>query len=67
MEEKLIIGGDFNGHIVSNKEEYGETCGGFGYGPRNNEGVTLLEFGAAFDMIIGNSFFKKMEEHFDHF
>ncbi|GJT66343.1 hypothetical protein Tco_1017823 [Tanacetum coccineum] len=37
-----------------------ERCyGGFGYGVRNDEGRTILEFVAAHDLVVVNSFFKK--------
>ncbi|GJV57818.1 retrovirus-related pol polyprotein LINE-1 [Tanacetum coccineum] len=36
---------------------------GFGFGERNEEGRTILEFATAHDMVVANSFFKKSEAH----
>ena len=38
--------------------------GGFGYGGKNQEVVTILEFTQAYDLALGNSFFKKREERY---
>ena len=36
---------------------------GFGYGERNNEGVSVLDFTVAYELLVVNSFFKKKEDH----
>ena len=41
--EKPFIGGDFNGHIGEGSDEYDSAHGGFGYGERNNGGVSILD------------------------
>ncbi|XP_075080027.1 uncharacterized protein LOC107779330 [Nicotiana tabacum] len=46
--EKLFIGGDFNGHIGSNAGVYDEVHGGFGFGERNEGGTSLLDFAKSF-------------------
>ena len=61
--EHLYICGDFNGHIGSKPEGYEGVHGGFGYGQRNEEGERILEFATAHDLVIGNSLFKKPENH----
>ncbi|XP_059302057.1 uncharacterized protein LOC132053987 [Lycium ferocissimum] len=61
--EKLLIGGDFNGHIGSVSRGYDEVHGGFGFGDRNGGGVSLLDFPKAFGLVIANSCFPKKEEH----
>ena len=61
--EKLYICGDFNGHIGSKPEGYEGVHGGNGYGQRNQEGERILEFATAHDLVVGNSFFKKSEQH----
>jgi len=38
QNEKIFIGGDFNGHIGDKAEGYSMTHGGFGYGERNSGG-----------------------------
>ena len=57
--KKLFLGGDFNGHIGEKVEGYVRMHGGFEFGERNSGGVALLDFAIAFDLIIGNSLFKK--------
>jgi len=61
--ERLVVGGDFNGHIGARADEYGLTHGRFGYEVRNNGGVMLLDFAIAFDLTIVNSHFKKKVDH----
>ena len=60
--EKLFIEGDFNGHIGVDAGRYVTAHGGFGFGERNNEGVSMLDFAVAYDLLVVNSFFKK-EDH----
>ncbi|XP_070041242.1 uncharacterized protein [Nicotiana tomentosiformis] len=61
--EKLFIGEDFNGHIGLSVGGYGEVHGGFGFGDRNGEGTSVLDFARAFELVIVNSIFPKREEH----
>ena len=61
--KKLFLGGDFNGHIGVKADEHVRTHGDFEFGERNSRGVALLEFAIAFNLTIGNSLFKKREEH----
>ncbi|XP_070010404.1 uncharacterized protein [Nicotiana sylvestris] len=63
LVEKLFIGGDFNRHIRTFASGYGEVHGGFGFGDRNGEGTSLLDFARAFELVIKNSSFPKKEEH----
>nr|GEW55861.1 retrovirus-related Pol polyprotein LINE-1 [Tanacetum cinerariifolium] len=37
--------------------------GGFGFGDRNEEGCTILEFATAHELVVANSFFKKSDAH----
>ncbi|XP_047258155.1 craniofacial development protein 2-like, partial [Capsicum annuum] len=46
--EKIIIVGDFNGHIGVILGGYDDVHGGFGFGDRNGEGAALLDFARAF-------------------
>ncbi|GKG21374.1 craniofacial development protein 2-like protein, partial [Tanacetum coccineum] len=41
-DQRLIIGGDLNGHIGAATDEYTGVHGGFGYGARNEEGRMIL-------------------------
>ena len=61
--ERLIIGGDLNGHIGSDNEIIDRIHGGQGLGERNAEGERILDFALSFDMAIVNSFFTKKMEH----
>ncbi|XP_071705423.1 uncharacterized protein [Rutidosis leptorrhynchoides] len=60
-DHRLIIGGDLNGRIGVEAEGYEGTHGGFGFGPRNEEGRSILEFAIAHEMVVANSFFKKRD------
>jgi len=61
--EKLLIGGDFNGHIGRRGDGYETIHGGFGYRERNSGGVSILDFAVAYELLIINSYSKKKEEH----
>nr|XP_009777678.1 PREDICTED: uncharacterized protein LOC104227185 [Nicotiana sylvestris] len=61
--EKLFIGGDFNGHIGSNARVYDEVHRGFGFGEMNEGGTSLLDFAKAFGLVVANSCFLKREGH----
>ncbi|XP_075092231.1 uncharacterized protein LOC142172499 [Nicotiana tabacum] len=52
--EKLLKGGDFNGHIGETSVGYDDVHGGFGFGDRNGGGMSLLDFARAFDLVIAN-------------
>ncbi|XP_071694363.1 uncharacterized protein [Rutidosis leptorrhynchoides] len=60
-DHRLLIGGDLNGNIGTNVEGYVGVYGGFGYGVRNEEGLSIIEFSVAHDLVVANSFFKKMD------
>ncbi|KAM3338970.1 hypothetical protein P3S68_031056 [Capsicum galapagoense] len=61
--EKIVVAGDFNGHIGALPGGFGDVHGGFGFGERNDEGATLLEFARAFGLVVVNSGFPKKDEH----
>ena len=61
--ERLFIGGDFNGHVGGHKQGYEKVHGGFGFGDLNEGGRRILDFAVAFDLIVGNTLYKKREEH----
>ena len=62
-DQRLIIGGDLNGHIGAAADGYAGVHGGFGFGVRNDEGRSILEFATAHDLVVANSFFKKRDVH----
>nr|GEY12690.1 hypothetical protein [Tanacetum cinerariifolium] len=62
-DQRLIIGGDLNGHIKAVADGYTGVYGGFGFGDRNEEGCTILEFATEHELVVANSFFKKSDAH----
>nr|XP_016438829.1 PREDICTED: uncharacterized protein LOC107764741 [Nicotiana tabacum] len=50
--EKLVIGGDFYGHIGVTARDYDEVHGGFDFGVRNEGSTSLLGFAKAFDLVL---------------
>lgn len=61
-EQKLICG-DLKGHVGVNGHSFGENHRGFGFGNQNSEGTTILEFAAAQNLAIVNTYFKKKDDH----
>ena len=61
--ESVFLGGDLNGHVGEQQDGYEGVHGGMGYGIKNAEGESILEFGSAMDLAICNTFFKKAENH----
>ncbi|XP_071728909.1 uncharacterized protein [Rutidosis leptorrhynchoides] len=60
-DHRLVIGGDLNGHIGTISDGYTGAHGGFGYGVRNEEGRSILEFAVAHELVVANSSFRKTE------
>jgi hypothetical protein len=58
-DETLLVCGDFNGHIGASSPGFDGVHGGFGYGNQNADGVRILDFCAAANLSITNSFFSK--------
>ena len=58
-EERMIIGGDMNGHIGSNRLGIERVHGGWGVGVSNAEGERLIDCSVAFDLAIINTWFEK--------
>jgi hypothetical protein len=65
--EKLLIGGDLNGHVGTSNIDFDGVHGGIGYGIKNQEGEVVLRFALAYDMIVDNTLFKKGESHLVNF
>jgi len=53
--ERLFLGGDFNGHVGERIHGFEGVHGSFGYGSRNAEGEYLLEFAISLEMVIINN------------
>ncbi|GJR81000.1 retrovirus-related pol polyprotein LINE-1 [Tanacetum coccineum] len=62
-DQHLFIGGNLNGHIGTTADGYAGVHGGFGFRARKEEGRAILEFATAHDLVVANSFFKKMDAH----
>ena len=63
--EFLIPCGDWNGHVGRAGTGYREVHGGMGYGrlEPDVEGERILEYALAFDLLLGNTCFKKRDSH----
>ena len=62
LAEKVIIGGDLNGHVGMNGRE-STSHGNKGLGVRNEEGDRVVEFANTFDLVIANTWFTKTRNH----
>ncbi|KAK6734409.1 hypothetical protein RB195_017911 [Necator americanus] len=51
-EEVLLIGRGFNGHVGSRKDGFESCPGGYGFGAGNDDGLRILEYAVASDLII---------------
>lgn len=60
----IIIGGDLNGHIGTDRNDYEDVMGYFGYGNRNDEGITILDMCKNQSLKILNTLFKKDREKY---
>ena len=63
--EFLIPCGDWNGHVGHAGTGYREVHGGMGYGrlEPDVEGERILQYALAFDLLLGNTCFKKRDCH----
>ena len=61
----VIPCGDWNGHVGRAGTGYREVHGGMGYGRTEPdvEGGRILEYALAFDLLLGNTCFKKCDSH----
>ena len=61
--ERVIVGGDLNGHVGISREAVERIHGGWGVGEKNEEGERVTDFAMAFDLSIVNTFFEKRPTH----
>jgi hypothetical protein len=61
--EKLFIGGDLNGHVGSTRVDFDGVYRDFGYGSKNQEVESILNFALAYDLIVTNTLFRKRVSH----
>ena len=57
--EKVLVGGDFNGHIGSDMGGFEEVHGGFGIGQINDGGIRLLDWAVDKGLRLINTFQKR--------
>lgn len=57
LHTETFLGGNFNGHIGTTLGGYNDVHGCFGFGDRNEGGVSFLDFAKAFKLVIANSSF----------
>ncbi|KAK6754382.1 hypothetical protein RB195_013404 [Necator americanus] len=62
-EEVLLIGRDFNEHVDSRKDGFESCHDGYGYGVRNDDGLRILEYAVASNLIIANTQYRKRKSH----
>ena len=62
LSEGVLLGGDLNGHVGSERSGFEDVLGPFGIGERNREGETILEFCQSQGLKIINTVFKKSRE-----
>ena len=63
-EERVIVGGDLNGHIGRSREGIERIHGGWCMGDMNDEGENIVETAMACDIAIVNTFFEKKVNQF---
>ena len=57
--KKVLVGGDFNGHIGSDMGGFGEVHRGFGIGQINDAGIRLLDWVVVKELGFLNTCFQK--------
>lgn len=62
-DEKCIVNGDMNGHIVRGSNVLSRIHGGYHFGDANEEGERVMDFALSNDLIICNTILKKRAEH----
>ena len=60
--EGVLLGGDLNGHVGTDRSGFEDVMGGFGFGERNGEGEDILEFCQSQRLRIINTVFQKSRE-----
>ena len=58
-DERLVIGADLNAHVGEGNTNDEEAMGKHGFGRRNLEGQTVVDFTKRWELIVGNTMFVK--------
>ena len=60
--EGVLLGGDLDGHVGTDRYGFEDVMGGFGFGERNAEGENILEFCQSQRLRIINTMFSEVFE-----
>ncbi|XP_033097632.1 uncharacterized protein LOC117101710 [Anneissia japonica] len=63
MEERVMIGADFNGHVRQGNRGDEDVMGRHGVKDINEEGQMIVDFAKRMDFAVVNTFFEKKMEH----
>lgn len=64
--KKIFIWEDLNRHISKENKDYNEVRGGFGFGNKNDEGRSFLDFAITYDPIVIHTFFLEKRWSLDY-
>ncbi len=53
--ENVLIGGDLNGRVGSDRQSYENFHRGFDFGSQNEKGKNILDFAMAYDLILAKT------------
>ena len=62
-EEKIFIEGDFNAHVGNSRSGFENVHGGYSFEDRNDARNSILNFSVSYDMILANTWFRKLDFH----
>ncbi|XP_065662896.1 uncharacterized protein LOC136085511 [Hydra vulgaris] len=63
IEERMILGADFNGQVSEGNSGDEEVMVRYGVKESNTEGQMVIDFAKRIKMAVINTYFKKKEEH----
>ena len=63
IDNKITISGDLNGHTGKLENGYKVVHSGYDYGFRKKEGEHVLKFIVAHNLVVGNLYFTKKDNH----
>ena len=63
VDEDVVVMGDLNGHVGTDRQGYEACLGHFSIGDRNDEGQTILDFCIRNNLKIMNTYFQHQKSH----
>ena len=63
--ERVLVDGDFNGHVGSNMGGFGEVHGSFGIGQIYDGGIRFLDWAVAKGLHLMNTCFQKRKSNYN--